>query len=249
MPAPHFSPKALAFFRQLEKNNDRQWFTPRKAIFEQEVRDPMLELVGWLNDKLRAFAVDHIVDPPRKAIYRIYRDTRFSNDKTPYKTHIGAIFPRQGLPKHGGASYYVGISHTGIDVAGGIYGPGPEELAAVRNAIVADPKKVEKLFGAKAVTKWTGSLQGDQLVRLPKGFDAEPGTLNHDLFRRKQLYFGARLDADEATTSKLGPETIKRFEAMAAAMDWMNDVLLAAKREEESKAADDDRPKRPKPMF
>jgi uncharacterized protein (TIGR02453 family) len=247
MPAgsPHFSPKALTFFRQLEKNNDRAWFAPRKEWFEAEVKAPMVELAAWLNDKLRAFAVDHVVDPPARAVYRIYRDTRFSKDKTPYKAHIGAIFPRRGLSRHGGAGYYVGFNHAGVDVAGGMYMPDPGELTAVRRAFVADHKSVAKLLSDKATKRLAGELHGTQFVRLPKGYDAEPGSLLEGLLRRKQAYFDLKLDADLATTPKLGAEVIRRFEAMTPFVDYLNAAILAAKKDE----AADDAPKRPVPMF
>ncbi len=79
-----------AFFRGLERNNCRDWFTPRKQLFETHIRAPMVELVTLLNQRLRDFAADHVADEPAKLLYRIYRDTRFSRDKTPYKTHLGA---------------------------------------------------------------------------------------------------------------------------------------------------------------
>jgi uncharacterized protein (TIGR02453 family) len=243
--APCFTPKCLSFFRQLTKNNTREWFTPRKQLFEAEVRAPMLELSAWINDRLRSFAVEHVVEPPARAVYRIYRDTRFSKDKTPYKTHVGAIFPRRGLPKHGGAGYYVGVSHDGVEVAGGMYMPGPEELAAVRAALAADGRKLAALLEDRTLKKLAGAIQGDQLVRLPKGFEAEPGSLLESLLRRKQWYLAVTLPAELATTPKLGTEVMKRFEAMAPVVNWLNRVALAARRDEEA----DDAPKRPVPMF
>src|SRR5258708_40039954 len=102
-----FPPEALTFLRSLKRNNKREWFQPRKHIYDEKVRGPMMELVETLNAGLHRFAPQHMNDPA-KAIYRIYRDTRFSNDKTPYKTHIAAIFPRRGHQKHGSAGYYVG---------------------------------------------------------------------------------------------------------------------------------------------
>src|SRR4051794_13224879 len=89
---PGFSKKMPAFFRQLAKNNTREWFAPRKAWYETEVRGPMIELVSLVNQDLKRFALDNAVADPKRAIYRLYRDTRFSKDKTPYKTHIGATF-------------------------------------------------------------------------------------------------------------------------------------------------------------
>src|SRR6266498_75079 len=94
---PGFSKKMTAFFRGLERNNTREWFASRKELFESVVRGPMIELVGSINEDLKKFAIDNVVADPKRAIYRLYRDTRFSKDKTPYKTHIGATFPRRGL--------------------------------------------------------------------------------------------------------------------------------------------------------
>src|SRR5436305_868335 len=129
-PFPGFSPAALMFFRQLEKNNQREWFTPRKEKFDELVRQPMLELVALINDDLRKFSVDHVTEPA-KAIYRIHRDTRFSKDKSPYKTHLAATFARKGLPRHSGAGFYFSVGHTGVEVAAGMYMPDPPVLRAV----------------------------------------------------------------------------------------------------------------------
>src|SRR5258706_8434221 len=100
-----FSKKMPAFFRGLERNNTREWFASRKELFEAEVRGPMVELVGLVNEELRKFAIDNVVADPKRAIYRLYRDTRFSKDKTPCKTHIGATFPRKGLANQAGAGF------------------------------------------------------------------------------------------------------------------------------------------------
>src|SRR5947209_7177135 len=104
-----FPPEAITFFRALKKNNKREWFQPRKEIFEEQVKAPMLELVTVLMQRLADFAPDYVADP-KKAIYRIYRDTRFSKDKTPYKTHIAAVFTPRSLEKHSGAGFYFSVS-------------------------------------------------------------------------------------------------------------------------------------------
>jgi uncharacterized protein (TIGR02453 family) len=205
----------------------------------------MLELVAWINERLRGFAVEHVTDPA-KAMYRIYRDTRFGKDKTPCKTHVGAMFPRRGLGKNTCAGYYVGVSHKGVEVAGGMYMPGPEELSAVRQAIAADPKRATKLLDDKGVAKLVSPLQGEQLARLPKGFEGDPASTLGGLLRRKQLYYFITLNAELATTPKLGKEVVRRFEVMGPAVDFLNDAVLAAKAEEEPADA---RPKRPEPMF
>src|SRR5580693_6060819 len=126
-----FPEQGMQFFRSLARNNRREWFQPRKPVYDEQVKAPMAELVGALSAEMMRFAPEHAADPA-KAIYRIYRDTRFSKDKTPYKTHIAAIFPRRGLEKHGGAGLYFSVSPDEIEVAGGVYMPGPDELLAIR---------------------------------------------------------------------------------------------------------------------
>ena len=96
---PGFPKAGLAFLADLKQNNTRDWFQPRKEIFESQVKAPMAALVEAFNSHLVKFAPDYD-NHPAKAVYRIYRDTRFSKDKTPYKTHIAAILPRRGLQKH-----------------------------------------------------------------------------------------------------------------------------------------------------
>jgi len=110
MPSPRFTPKTLSFLRALKRHNDREWFKARKAEYERDVRAPMVAVIERLSDDFRGFAPE-LVASERVSLYRVYRDTRFSADKTPLKTHIAANFPWQGLPKHEGASTYQGTTH------------------------------------------------------------------------------------------------------------------------------------------
>src|SRR5579864_1322186 len=116
---PGFPPDAVAFLRKLKRNNRRDWFQPRKAQYETAIKLPMLELVNALNAEFARFAPDYVT-PPEKAVYRIYRDTRFSPDKTPYKTHVAAIFPHRTAVKREGAdrkSTRLNSSHMSISYA------------------------------------------------------------------------------------------------------------------------------------
>ena len=248
MPFDGFSPKALTFFRQLRKNNTREWFTPRKAFFEEHVRAPMLELVALINDDLRTFAVDHVHADCRKAVYRLYRDTRFSKDKTPYKDHIGALFPRAGLPKHGGANFYFGVSDKGVEIAAGVYMPEPPELNAIRKAIAEDATTrgtFRKLLDDKTLKKTMGELQGDKLSRCPKAYP--PDHPAADMLRLKQLYFYVTLPPERALDKSIRREIVTRFKRMAPAVQWLNTACLAAARERDGEA--DPIPVRPAPMF
>jgi uncharacterized protein (DUF2461 family) len=151
----------------------------------------------------------------------------------------------RGLPKHGGASYYVGISHKSVEIAAGMYMPGPEELKAFRDAIARDTKSLTKILSDRTVRRLMGQAQGDQMARTPKGYTADPGSELDSLLRRKSLYFYTELDAKVATTPKLANEVMKRFEATSPLVDHLNKILLAAKSDEEDEVI----PKRPAPMF
>lgn len=212
-----FPAEALTFLRGLARNNRREWFQPRKEIFEAKIKAPMVELVEGVNAELQRFAPAHITDP-KKAIYRIYRDTRFSPDKTPYKTHLAAIFPRRGAERHSSAGYYFHISPKSVAIAMGAYMPGPAELFAIRSWLSKHHQEFQD--AAKSLHRLMGELQGDSLARSPKGFD--PAHPANDLVRRKAWYFGTELDPTMAESPRLLPEIVKRFRAGAPLIEMLN---------------------------
>src|ERR1035441_5242079 len=169
---PGFPPEAVTFYRGLARNHTRQWFQPRKHIYDEKVKAPMVQLVTELNRAMMDFAPDYVTDA-NKAIYRIYRDTRFSPDKTPYKTQIAASFARRGMEKHGAAGYYFAISHKGVDVGGGIYLPPPETLLAVRTHIAERHAEFRRLAASSATKRLFGAVQGEQSDRRGQGVAAE----------------------------------------------------------------------------
>jgi uncharacterized protein (TIGR02453 family) len=217
----------MTFFRGLARHNTREWFQPRKEIYDNQVKAPMVELVTELNQAMLEFAPDYVTDAD-KAIYRIYRDTRFSPDKTPYKTHIAASFARRGMQKHGAAGYYFSISHDEVEVGGGIYMPPPEALLAVRTHIADRHTDFRRLAGASSIKRLLGAVQGEQLSRVPKGFCAESPAA--DLLRFKQYLLFTTLDPAMITTPKLFVEIGKRFRAMARFLDFLNAPLVSVKR-------------------
>ena len=243
---PGFPRQMPTFLRGLEKNNRREWFAPRKEIFDEHVRNPMVELVTRLNERFKRFAVDHVADEPAKLIYRIYRDTRFSKDKTPYKTHIGATFAHRTLTRHGGAGYYFEVSHRHVGIAGGVYMPGPEELQALRTGIAKDAKKFLGLVNDPKLRKLFGPLQGEKLKRLPKAWEAEAESPIAEYLKFKQLYWYVELPAAVALTPRLEGVLLRHFEAIAPALAWFNRAIVThrvAEGEEEAV------PLRPAPMW
>jgi uncharacterized protein (TIGR02453 family) len=217
---PGFPPEALAFLRGLARNNDRQWFQPRKEIFETKVKAPMLDLVEAVNAGLAKFAPDYVTEP-KKAVFRIYRDTRFSADKSPYKTHIAAVFHRRGGEKGGAPAFYFSISAKEIGIAGGVYDPAPPQLLAIRSWLARNHKSFRAI--ARRPEKLMGKLHGESLRRAPKGFPADHPAL--DLIRMKRWVYYASLDPKLAVTSKILPEIIKRFKAVAPVFEELNKAV------------------------
>jgi uncharacterized protein (TIGR02453 family) len=150
------------FFRGLKRNNRRDWFQPRKHLYEQHVKEPMLELVAALNGEIRKFAPKFVTEP-KKAVFRIYRDTRFNPDKTPYKLHAAASFWR-----HDAGGFYFSVSLDQVEVAGGIYHPNPETMYLVRSHIAENHKELRRILANKKNQKLVGDLHGDELTRAPR---------------------------------------------------------------------------------
>jgi uncharacterized protein (TIGR02453 family) len=214
---PGFSPAGIEFLRELKKNNDREWFTPRKAIYERELRLPMIELVRAIHGEMLSFAPNYVGEPA-KCVFRVYRDTRFAKDKTPYRTHIAAVFFRNGLLKQGPGYYFV-VSPESIDVEGGIYDPEPDALLAVRRLIADNFDEFRKTFEPAKIAKLVGGIHGASITRPPKGFD--PGHPSIEHLKRKSHHFIVRLEPELATTPKLLPELVKRFRAMTPLVEFL----------------------------
>lgn len=221
-----FSEEAFQFFGGLRKNNTREWFQPRKDVFDVKVRAVMEELVGLVNNELGKFAPAHIAEP-KKAVYRIYRDTRFSNDKTPYKTHIAANFPRIGMEKHAAAGFYCSVSDQQINIGGGVYMPDKDGLLAIREYIAESTGRFRKIVTGKKVVSAMGPLQGEALRRVPKGFDTEHEAA--EFLRMKQWMFFKALDgADWMKSPGLAKEVAGRFKLVAPLVEFLNEPLVKA---------------------
>jgi uncharacterized protein (TIGR02453 family) len=221
-----FPPEMIRFFRSLKRNNRREWFQPRKHLFEQHVKTPMLELAGAINAELAKFAPEYVTEP-KSAIFRIYRDTRFSADKTPYKTHVAASFARRGGERLGTGGFYFSVSHETIEVAAGIWHPDRDVLLAVRNHIAETHQELSRILADKKSRKLAGELKGDALSRSPKGFD--PSHPAAGFIKMKDWILDATLDAGLATTPQLHGAIVERFRAMTPLLTYLNRPLLARK--------------------
>ena len=212
-----FKPEAVQFLADLAANNDRAWFQPRKAEFERLLKEPLEALVAALAPRLEARRVPLRADPA-KAPFRIYRDVRFSKDKSPYKTNIGADFPwvegaPQGEGGRGGVGGYFHLSPGEIFVGGGMWHPEPAKLAAFRRAVDSDPRAVHAALEDPGFVKMFGkvSSEGDALKRVPTGY--APDHPDAELLKLKDVVFGKRLSDKQAFSAKLPDIIAEAFEA------------------------------------
>ena len=222
---PGFPPETLEFLRQLARNNNRGWFQAHKVIYEEKVKTPMIGLVLALGGAMQSFAPEMIVDP-RSAIFRIYRDTRFSRDKAPYKTQIAAVFDPRGIPRHRGAALYCHFSPEEVLIAGGVYMPIPADLRAIRQHVAANYRELRKIITAPEFKKNFGRLEGEQLTRTPREYP--PDHPAADLLRYKQ-YLVSVTDAPRlAESPKLFPRILTAFRVMMPLIRFLNTPLMTS---------------------
>ena len=222
---PYFRPAALTFLRNLARHNDREWFTPRKAIFEAELKEPMLAMVRKITEAMTEFAPNH-VRPAEKSLFRIYRDTRFAADKRPYKTHVAAWWSHQGLEKTSGAGYYFHVSAKEVVVAAGAYMPEKDQLAAIRYWLLENHAEFRKVLQAAAIKKAFTEFEGNALTRPPKGFPTDHPAL--DLIQCRQWGLSATLPADTALKADVASKVIRYFKLAAPVVDALNTPIAAA---------------------
>ena len=224
--ATHFTPETMTFFRGLKRNNDRVWFNERKHIYERSVKEPMLALIGELNHAIAEFAPE-LLRPAPKAMLRIYRDTRFSKNKTPYKIHQAAWWGRDGLGK-GGGGFYLSVNPERVMVAAGMFMPDAEQLLAVRRMLLE--RHAAFRAAVKAATKRNGMTptEGEPLTRAPKGFPVEHPAL--DLIKQRRWGASVELPAEVALEPGLLREIVRRFQAAAPMVEMLNETVKKKRR-------------------
>ena len=218
-----FTRKTISFLRTLKRNNDRDWFRARKDDYDTHVRGPMVAVLAQLAGDLRGFAPELVADP-KVSLYRIYRDTRFSADKTPLKTHAAAHFPHRALRKQGGGLYFE-VAPTWVWIGGGIYMPDTSELAAIRAHVDAHHRALRKIVEAKPFVAAVGALHGEQLTRVPRGYAADHPAAHYLRFR--QFLAGREYPAEFAYDRRFYPELLKVFHHLAPMIRFLNTPLLA----------------------
>ena len=206
-----FRPEAYQFLADLAANNDRAWFEPRKADYDRLLKEPLAALCTALAERFAARGIPLHADPVRSP-FRIYRDVRFSRDKRPYKTHLGASFPWAVSGETGGARArtapgggYFHLAPGETFVGGGMWHPDPALLAAWRAVVVSRPAEVRAALDDPAFVRTFGQVDGERLKRTPTGFD--PAHPEAELLKLKDVVFGRSLSEDQACSPEL-PDVI-----------------------------------------
>jgi uncharacterized protein (TIGR02453 family) len=218
-----FTAKTLSFLRALKRHNDREWFVPRKEEYERHVRAPMIQLLDRLAVDMRAFAPELVADP-KISLFRVYRDTRFSGDKTPYKTNVAARFPIRGFPRGAGAGLYMEIAPGWVWIGGGMYMPTTADLHDIRAQIASThPRGLHRIVTAPAFKKSVGELTGDRLTRVPLAYAKDHPAAYYLQF--KQFLGACEYEASLATSPRFYRELLTVFKGVAPLVQFLNRAL------------------------
>ncbi|MGB5437997.1 MAG: DUF2461 domain-containing protein [Maribacter sp.] len=215
MQHPIITKDTFDFLRQLERNNNREWFTENKSSFKSVESD------------VKAFyaaAMDHLKkhdEIEKIKLFRIYRDVRFSKDKTPYKAHFGGSFARAGARLRGG--YYIHIKPGDSFIAAGFWEPNKEDLLRIRKELELDAEEFKKVINEASFKKIWGSLIGDEVKTAPKGFDKSHQDI--DLIKKKQYIFVRKFSDKEVLSKEFAKMVDDSFKAIRPYFDLMSDIL------------------------
>jgi uncharacterized protein (TIGR02453 family) len=212
-----FSTEALQFLAELAANNERTWFQPRKAEYEWLLKQPLKALCVALAERFAERAIPLVADPARSP-FRIYRDTRFSKDKSPYKPYVSASFPWQG----GGPGGYFSLRPGEIYLGGGMHHPEPALLAAWRTAVASSPGEVHAALEDPGFVRDFGQVEGERLKRTPAGFPADHP--DAELLKLKDVTFHRRLSDEEALSADLPDELAAGFAAALPVLRLLADL-------------------------
>ena len=216
-PFPGFRPEAFQFLRDLREHNDRAWFKPRKGTFDDELAWPLRCLVAQLGRDLPAHGVPLTGDPDR-AIFRVYRDTRFSKNKDPYKSHVGAYLTRSGDRKEDGG-LYVQFGAEETFIGGGFWNPDPTLVRRWRDRLAAAPAEFMDIVASLEGAGLTMRTQ-DPLKRLPRGYESLADNPSAEYLKAKGIFATRRLDETAAGAPALSDTIVETAVAVQPLLEW-----------------------------
>lgn len=216
---PQLHSSNFDFLNKLGQNNDREWFHAHKDEFQKEQG----QIESFADALLQELNTHDVIETPsgKKSLYRIYRDTRFSKDKTPYKTHWSGSFSRAGKFRRGGYHFHLQEGNTYI--AGGFFGPSTEDLKRIRQEISFDAAPLRKILSSTSFISTFETLKGEQLKTTPKGFDANDEAI--DLLRYKQFLLIGKFSDQELLSEDFLQQAGQTFKNMRPFFDYMSEIL------------------------
>ncbi|MBN9287267.1 MAG: hypothetical protein BGO43_15350 [Gammaproteobacteria bacterium 39-13] len=223
--AAYFDKELFTFLKQLKKNNNREWFLRHKTLYEDKVKEPLLDFISDLRPHLLKICANLKVSAKSNggSLLRIYRDTRFAKDKIPYKTNAGLHFPyipvNQGIHAPG---FYLHLEPNSSFAAAGSWHPDPTSLFKIRTLILEKPKKWEKILKKKI------PLEGGSLARAPRGFDPHHPLI--DDLKRKDFITSISFTETQVCSSTFLQQYIKACKQMEPLMDFLIEAITTSKK-------------------
>jgi uncharacterized protein (TIGR02453 family) len=213
------SKASLKYLELLKDNNNRDWFNDHKDLFTQAQHN----IEGFAEALLQELNLHDLIETPsgKKSLHRIYRDTRFSNNKTPYKINWSGGFTRATKLRRGG--YYFHIEPGNSFIGGGFWGPSPQDLKRIRDEIAFDAAPLRKILKSKSFVSTFGELLGEQVKTAPKGFDINNEAI--DLLRYKQFLVIKKFTDKEVLDPSFVKQASQTFKNMRPFFDYMSDIL------------------------
>ena len=215
----------VPFLTELSENNNRDWFTEQKPRFEENVQGSMLAFLEALEPKLRKIS-EHILVVPKKSggsLMRIYRDTRFGKDKSPYHTYVAAQLRHELGKKTSAPGYYLRVQSDGVLLGAGVWQPEGPNLKKIRDAIVEDSAAWKRARDNAKFKKLYGPLAGESLKRPPRGFDAEH--LFVEDLKRKDFVAFRELSASAASRKDFLDKVVETYAAAKPLMKFLCEAM------------------------
>lgn len=212
----YFTPALFTFLRELRLHNQREWFERNKERYLRDVRDPMLRFISDFAPLLRKIAPRLVADPRPVggSLFRLHRDTRFSPDKTPYKTNVAAHFRHEAGRDVHGPGYYLSLDPAEVAVGGGVWHPEADALRSIRRSILERTGAWRRAAATPAMRRL--DWWGDSLTRSPRGFPDDHPLI--DMLRRKDFAAGAELDQRDALSPRFFGRCADVYRALAPTM-------------------------------
>lgn len=222
-PFEGFPQKGIDFLKRLKRNNNRSWFAEHKDEYEAHVKEPMQSLIAALRPSFEQFAPEFDINP-KKSMFRIYRDVRFSKDKSPYKTHVAAHLVLRGKPKGvEGSGYYLHIEPGEVFLGGGVYMPDGDQLKKIRRSIAGKPEVFLSVLRHPKFKSTFGKLEGTKLQRVPKGYEQDDPM--EEWLRHKQFFVWVEWPEAKCRQEKFVSDVASVFKAATPLVRFLNEAM------------------------